>query len=90
MSKFGLSQPVRRVEDLRFLTGAGRFVDDINIQNQAHGFVFRSNVAHGRVIGLKVEEAKRAAGVIDVITAEELEERGANALICDIPLKNRD
>ena len=35
MSKFGIGQPVRRVEDQRFLTGTGRYVDDINLPHQA-------------------------------------------------------
>lgn len=90
MSKFGLSQPVHRVEDLRFLTGAGRYVDDINAEGQAFAHVVRSSVAHGRILGLNTEAAKRMPGVVDIITAEELEARGANALGCRIPLNNRD
>ncbi|MDH3412908.1 MAG: molybdopterin-dependent oxidoreductase, partial [Gammaproteobacteria bacterium] len=90
MSKFGVSQPVRRVEDLRFLTGAGRYVDDINLDGQLYAYVVRSSVAHGRIVGLDVGEAKRLPGVIDVVTADELEACGANALRCEIPLKNRD
>lgn len=90
MGKFGVSQPVRRVEDLRFLTGAGRYVDDINRDGQLYAYVVRSSVAHGRIVGLDAGEAKRLAGVVDVITADELEARGANALRCEIPLKNRD
>lgn len=34
MSKFGIGQPVGRVEDRRFLTGHGRYVDDINLDGQ--------------------------------------------------------
>ncbi len=90
MSKFGFSQPVRRVEDQRFLTGQGRYVDDINVEGQAHAYVVRSTVAHGRILAVDTGSAKRRPGVIDVITAEELEARGANALRCEIPLKNRD
>ena len=37
MTKFGIGQPVRRVEDQRFLTGQGRYVDDINLTHQAYG-----------------------------------------------------
>ena len=35
MSKFGVSQPVRRVEDTRFVTGAGRYMDDVNAPGAA-------------------------------------------------------
>ncbi|HSS64870.1 MAG TPA: xanthine dehydrogenase family protein molybdopterin-binding subunit, partial [Gammaproteobacteria bacterium] len=90
MSKFGVSQPVRRLEDLRFLTGEGRYVDDINVERQVYACVVRSSVAHGRILGLNTDSAKRLPGIVDIITAEELEARGANALSCEIPLKNRD
>ena len=36
MAKFGIGQPVRRVEDRRFLTGAGRYVADIDLTRQLH------------------------------------------------------
>ncbi len=42
MQKFGKSQPVKRVEDVRFLTGAGRYVDDIAPEGALHGFFLRS------------------------------------------------
>jgi len=38
MEKFGKSQSVTRVEDVRFLTGAGRYVDDIAPKGALHGF----------------------------------------------------
>ncbi len=63
MSKFGISQPVRRVEDQRFLTGQGRYVDDINVQGQAHTYVVRSTVAHGRILAVDTESTKRLPGV---------------------------
>ena len=37
MAKFGIGQAVRRVEDQRFLTGQGRYVDDIKLPGQAYG-----------------------------------------------------
>jgi len=37
MAKFGIGQAVRRVEDQRFLTGAGRYVDDITLPGMVHG-----------------------------------------------------
>ena len=42
MTKFGIGQPVRRVEDARLLAGAGRYTDDINLPRQAHAFFLRS------------------------------------------------
>ena len=49
MSTFGIGQPVRRVEDRRFLTGRARYVDDINLPRQAHGAYLLSPHAHARV-----------------------------------------
>jgi len=49
MNKFGIGQPVRRSEDPRFLTGAGRYTDDITIPGQAYAFVLRSTHAHARL-----------------------------------------
>lgn len=90
MSKFGVSQPVRRVEDLRFLTGAGPYVYDINLKGQVYAHVVRSSLAHGRILGLDTKSAKSLPGIIDIITTAELKARGANALGCEIPLNNRD
>ena len=42
MNKFGIGQPVPRVEDPRFITGRGRYVDDIELTHQAYGVVVMS------------------------------------------------
>ena len=64
MSKFGIGQPVRRVEDQRFITGQGRYTDDIDIAGQAYGYVVRSPEAHARIRSLDVAAAKAAPGVL--------------------------
>jgi hypothetical protein len=51
-SMFGVGQPVRRSEDRRFLTGRGRYADDINLPGQAYGFVGRSPHAQARIAQL--------------------------------------
>ena len=63
MEKFGKSQPVKRTEDLRFLTGEGRYVDDIAPRNSAHAFFLRSSFAHGEITELDVSDAAEAEGV---------------------------
>ena len=50
MSKFGLAQPVRRVEDPRLLKGEGRYTDDIALPGMLHGVVLRSPHAAARII----------------------------------------
>ena len=72
MEKFGKSQSVTRVEDVRFLKGTGRYVDDIAPAHALHGFVFRSPVAHAIITQLDVSAARSCDGVQAVITAEDL------------------
>ena len=72
MSKFGVGQPVRRVEDIRLITGNGRYTDDISLPGQAYGFVFRSPVAHGRIRSIDTSQAKAQPGVLAVYTGSDL------------------
>ena len=47
--KFGIGQPMRRHEDLRLITGRGRYTDDIILPRMTHAFVLRSPVAHAHI-----------------------------------------
>jgi len=76
MEKFGRSQPVKRVEDVRFLTGKGRYIADQIPEGTLSGYVVRSSVAHGRILSIDVAAAERAEGVHLVLTAERLIEAG--------------
>ena len=76
MQKFGKSQPVKRVEDVRFVTGAGRYVDDIAPEGALHAYVLRADVAHARIRSLDVSGAEAAPGVHLVLTADRLEAAG--------------
>jgi aerobic carbon-monoxide dehydrogenase large subunit len=69
-----IGQPVDRVEDLRFLTGAGKFVDDLTRDGMLHAVVLRSGVAHGRIRRLDAAAARAKPGVHAVITAAEIGE----------------
>jgi carbon-monoxide dehydrogenase large subunit len=71
MNKFGIGQPVRRVEDQRFLTGRGRYVDDLQLAHQAYGAVVASPHAHARIRGIDVRAAAAAPGVLCVLTAAD-------------------
>jgi aerobic carbon-monoxide dehydrogenase large subunit len=57
----GIGAPVRRVEDLRFLTGCGRFVDDLEIPGALHCAIVRSPHAHARIVRIQ-SEAPFASG----------------------------
>ena len=90
MAKFGVAQPVRRVEDPRLLLGQGRYTDDIALPNALVGVVLRSPHAAARITSLETAEAKAVEGVLAVYTAEDLKTDGIGNLPCGIPLKNRD
>ncbi|MEP6017903.1 MAG: xanthine dehydrogenase family protein molybdopterin-binding subunit [Paracoccaceae bacterium] len=90
MEKFGKSQPVTRVEDQRFLTGAGRYVDDIAPTEALVAFVFRSPVAHALITNLDVSGAKAAQGVAAVYTLADLEDAGFNVAMDFVTVDNRD
>lgn len=90
MDKFGKSQPVKRVEDVRFLTGAGRYVDDITPEGALFMYVYRAPVAHGIITGLDVSDAAEAEGVHLVATCADLEAAGMDIAMSGATLKNRD
>jgi carbon-monoxide dehydrogenase large subunit len=68
MAKFGIGQAVRRVEDQRFVTGHGCYIDDINLPGQAYGAVLLSPHAHARITRIDVTKAEAAPGVLAVLT----------------------
>lgn len=76
MGIFGTGQSVRRSEDQRFLTGNGQFTDDITLKRQVYLYLFRSPYAHGNITQLDVSDARRADGVVCVLTAEDLGKAG--------------
>ena len=72
MAKFGIGQAVRRVEDRRFLTGKGRYVDDIVLPGMVHGVNVLSPHAHARIKKVDVSKAKAAPGVLAVLTGADV------------------
>jgi carbon-monoxide dehydrogenase large subunit len=88
--KFGIGQPVRRHEDLRLITGRGRYTDDVTLPRITHAFVLRSTVAHARIKRVDTSAARRMPGVLLVATGEDVRSDGLGDLPCVTPLVNRD
>lgn len=65
-------QSVTRREDQRFITGAGRYTDDIVLPQQTWLHFFRSPYAHGRIVELDVSAAREMPGVLAVYTGADL------------------
>jgi hypothetical protein len=60
--KFGIGQPMRRHEELRLITGRGRYTDDIILPRMTHAFVLRSPVAHAHITRIDAAAARRMPG----------------------------
>ncbi|RYJ03062.1 MAG: xanthine dehydrogenase family protein molybdopterin-binding subunit, partial [Acetobacteraceae bacterium] len=90
MAKFGLSQPMRRIEDPRLLIGGGRYTDDIVMAGAAHGVVLRSPHAAARILSIDTAAALEVPGVLAVLTAKDWADEGLGEIPCVIPLKNID
>src|SRR5512140_465987 len=67
-----LGSPVKRTEDPRFITGKGRYLDDIKLQNMAHMAILRSPYAHANIKSIDTSAARTMPGVITVITGDEI------------------
>ncbi len=72
MNKFGIGQPVPRVEDPRFITGRGRYVDDFDLPHQCYGVVVMSPHPHARIKGVDTAKALAAPGVLAVLTGADV------------------
>jgi carbon-monoxide dehydrogenase large subunit len=90
MGNFGVGQAIRRVEDQRFLTGTGRYTDDISVPGQAYLYLLRSTHAHADIKKLDVSAAKTAPGVLAVLTSANLDAMNIGGLPCEIVPPNID
>ncbi len=90
MEKFGKSQPVKRTEDQRFLTGQGHYMDDVVPEGALHAVFVRSQVAHGVISGLDLEDARSADGVRLVMTLDDLKAAGIDTVMNAAIVNNRD
>jgi aerobic carbon-monoxide dehydrogenase large subunit len=78
--RFGIGQPVTRKEDVRFLTGRGRYVADIDLVRQAHAVFVFSPHAHARVRGIDKASAEQMLGVFAVLTGRDWDGDGLGTL----------
>ena len=76
----GIGQPVRRREDLRLLTGRGRYSDDLNLPGQAYAVMLRSPHGHALIRGIDAAKARAMPGVLAVLTTADAAADGLNPL----------
>ena len=84
----GIGASSKRREDIRFLTGKGQYTDDINRPGQAHAYILRAQVAHGRIVRVGTEAAAAAPGVVRVFTSDDLE--GLGGVPCGWQVTDKD
>ena len=90
MAKFALGQAVSRAEDLTLVKGAGRYADDVRLPNEAYAFVLRSPHAHAALRRLDASAARRAPGVLAVLTGADARADGLGDIPCLVPVTNVD
>ena len=90
MSARMVGDPVRRKEDLRFLTGKGRYTDDINRPGQVYAVFVRSPHAHAEIKTVDTKRAAGALGVVAIYTGADLIKAGLGTLPCGWGVKNKD
>ena len=86
----GIGARVARKEDKRFITGKGKYTDDIRMENQAYAAFVRSPHASAKVTGIDASAAEAMEGVIAVHTGPELKADGIGDIITGWAITSKD
>jgi len=90
MATDGIGARVLRKEDLRFITGRGRYTDDVDRPGQAYAYFVRSPHAHARIQGVDKSAASAAPGVLAVLDGDDVAAAGWGGLPCGWMIHSRD
>lgn len=85
-----IGKSVKRVEDKRFITGHGRYTDDIVLPYQTFASFVRSPYGHAKILSVDISEAKTMPGVVAIFTGADV--AGVNGVPCgwQVNFKNGD
>src|SRR3978361_774774 len=86
----GIGASVVRKEDRRFITGKGRYVDDIKLLGLTHAHFVRSPHAHARVKSIDSSAATGMPGVVGVLTGQQIVDDKVGNLICGWAITSKD
>src|SRR3981081_126666 len=86
----GIGASVVRKEDRRFITGKGRYVDDIKLMGMTHAHFIRSPHAHAKVKNIDSSAAMKMPGVVGVLTGKQLVDAKIGNLICGWAITSKD
>ncbi|MGE3245030.1 MAG: xanthine dehydrogenase family protein molybdopterin-binding subunit [Beijerinckiaceae bacterium] len=90
MSETGVGAAVRRKEDLRFVTGRGQYVDDVNRPGQAYAWFLRSPHAHAEIAKIDTARAAAMPGVFAILTGDDIAQDKVGGLICGWMIHSKD
>ncbi len=90
LEQYGVGQPIRRKEDQRFLSGAGKYIDDVSMPGMAHLFILRSPYAHAHIDSVDTQAAAAAPGVLAVLTGADWVADGLGGIPTRTAAKNSD
>ncbi|MEL6577093.1 MAG: xanthine dehydrogenase family protein molybdopterin-binding subunit [Pseudomonadota bacterium] len=88
-ASFATSQPVRRKEDDRFVTGQGNYIEDMSRPGELRAFMLRSPMGHAKIASIDISAASEAPGVHLILTGADLDEAIDNDMDGG-QVKNRD
>jgi len=83
----GIGASSKRREDLRFLTGKGKYTDDMNIHGQTYAHFVRSDIAHGTINSIDTSVAANMPGVVAILTSKDFE--GVGGVPCGWQVTDR-
>jgi len=90
MGTEGIGARVTRKEDKRFITGKGKYVDDVRLHGMTYAAFVRSPHAHARIKGIDASAAKSMPGVVDVLTGQQIVDDKIGNLICGWMIHSKD
>ncbi len=85
-----IGKPVKRIEDKRFITGHGRYTDDIVLPGMLYAQFVRSPYAHATVRKVDFSAALSAPGVAAVFTGDDIKKANLNGVPCGWQLHFRN
>ena len=86
----GIGARVARKEDKRFITGKGRYTDDMVVVGMKHAHFVRSPYAHAKIRSIDASAAEKMLGVIAVLNGKQMTEDGIGNLICGWMIHSKD
>jgi aerobic carbon-monoxide dehydrogenase large subunit len=90
MGVTAIGASVKRTEDIRFITGKGRYVDDVNRPGQAFAYFLRSPHAHATIGKIDLSAALKAPGVVAIFTGDDIAADKVGGLICGWMIHSKD